>query len=261
MKTRILITSYSHDRTWLEFNLRSIQKFAHGFDGVTVVVPDRDKEFFEHLCAKYGARLQTRPWYMEKEDDHNAHQVAKLEADKYCPMADFILHTDSDCIFTSTVGPEDYIYPWQGLPRPELVVDEWAHVGAAITWRPGTEHALGRKTQYETMRRHPAVHYKRVYSALRRHIEETHKMPFAEYLMRHHQGRPSEFNWLGNFILTTPTLRDGYHVIDLSTSKEPESSKKLMQFWSLSPPDKPQTNPHSGEQQVPAEIINRILGS
>lgn len=258
MKTQILITSYLPDREWLEFNLRSIRKFATGFDDVVIVVPTPQCDNFTPLAEKYGVRLRLRRSSPNPVDDHNQHQVAKLCADEYCENSDLILHTDSDCIFVEPVTPDDYMPDG----KPELLINKFENVGAAICWRAGVNRALGINATYETMRRHPAVHYAGVYPELRTLIAAKHKMTMEQYLVRPHaqNERPSEFNILGNFVLMTPRWRERYQIIDLSKEKPPASSRKLIQFWSLSPPDKPQKSPCDGTVCRPIDVINRILG-
>lgn len=257
MKTEIFITSYPPDRQWLEFNLRSIRKFATGFSGVTVVVPFVDVDSFADLAKRYDVTLRGRKSWRDKTDDHNQHQVAKLSADSYCPHADLILHTDSDCIFCVPVQPEDYFQ----FGKPELLIDSWEHVGGASTWKKGVDFGLGIDSKFETMRRHPAVHYAGVYADLRRHLEKLHNNTLERYFIQPWlpDSRPSEFNLLGNFVLMKPEWRERYHVIDLSNEPAPASSKKLIQFWSPSPPDKPQRSPVDGAISIPAEVIGRIL--
>jgi hypothetical protein len=82
------------------------------------------------------------------------------------------------------------------------------------------------------MRRHPAVHHRGVYKALRDHIERRHKMSFDRFMLTRKADFPwgvSEFNILGQIALS-PEWAGKYHFIDTSTTPPPR--EKLFQAWS-----------------------------
>lgn len=236
-KVDILIASYARDYDWCEFNLRSIVKFATGFHGVTLLVPSHDAALFLKLEQKY-----TRPelpvlvkhYVVMPGKEFNHHQAMKCYADVFCPQADFILHTDSDCIFTAPVTPDDYFVDG----KPVLLKRAYADIASSgsehagsIWWQAQTERALGFPCPYETMRRHPAVHPKWIYSWLRSHIERIHLTPFTDYVLKQKEAALqgfSEFNALGSF--AHEFHENDYHWIDQQFEADPP--KKLHQNWS-----------------------------
>ena len=265
MNTEIFIVSYLRDKPWLEFNLRSIEKFCKGFAGVTVLVPELEFQAFSdanlHRLTALTLKTYDRP---EPESHwHLRHQVEKCYADVWCPAADFILHTDSDCIFTEPVTPEDYFENG----KPVMLHEAYSMLPATIPWKAVTELALGFPVQQETMRRHPQVNPAGVYEAVRSHIAGVHKMDFRDYVMRCKADFPwgfSEHNAIGAFALHDATWRERYHWIDLATQKAPKD--KLIQFWSHSPPDKEQEISHfwhdlTWKRVVPGVLIEKILAS
>jgi len=107
-KCEILIISYLKDKPYLHYCLRSIQKFATGFSGTTLVVPSVEASEFASMAAGFGMGLRTYERDPNPVKWHLHAQVQKHRADEHCPDADFILHTDSDCVFTEPVTPDDY---------------------------------------------------------------------------------------------------------------------------------------------------------
>lgn len=260
MKTDIFIVSFLKDVEWLKLCLRSIQKFATGFEQVMVALPSQDMFEVINILAKdengkWTFPVHTRSYSDDPDNGHMMHQVQKCCADVYCPQADFILHMDSDCIFTEPVTPGDYLVDG----KPVLLIDLWENVGAAQIWRGPTERAVGWNTLHETMRRHPAVHYRWIYYALRDRIEELHG-PFFQYILGQKgtdQYEFSEFNALGQIAVSRVPER--YHIIDLSKEKRPHD--KLLQFWSHGQLDQPQHVWIDGveTQVVPIEHARKIL--
>src|SRR5437762_5932895 len=108
MRTSILIVSFLQDLPWLKHCLRSIDKFATGFGETVVLVPEEELwRFSKALCelplradTQDSIRLASYHRTPRQEYWHLHHQVMKCRADKWCPDADFVLHTDSDCIFS-----------------------------------------------------------------------------------------------------------------------------------------------------------------
>lgn len=222
----ILIVTYGPDAPFLDYCLKSIQKFATGFAGVTVLAPYSDAALIGPLCDKYGAHMKND--YRSKPPlGFLDHMVAKCFADEWCPDAEFILHVDSDCVFTEPVTPEDYFVDG----KPVLLIEPFSKIGPG-NWKPVTDSVMKIDSKYETMRRHPAVHYRDVYPALQRHVEAAQQMGFRDYVLTRKSDFPwgfSEFVALGQIALS-PERRDRYHFIDLSQESAPKH--KLHQFWS-----------------------------
>lgn len=253
MKTQILIVTYAKDIRWLEWNLRSIRKFATGFSGVTLVCPRQERAAFEPLAQKYGCDLRDYHRSPNERLWHLQAQAQKCMADVHCPEADFILHTDSDCLFIEPVAPDDYFVDG----RPVMLIEEFARL-ANRQWKPVVDFVLKADCKYETMRRHPQVNPRGIYPMLRRWIELMQRKPFEEFVLAQKADFPwgfTEHNVIGNFALQADNK--AYYWIDVG--KEPWPKPKLVQFWSLGSPDVAQPSPHDSVARTPAQFVEAIL--
>lgn len=192
---------------------------------------------FDGLAAKYRSDtlvIRAVDYLVYPNKGFNHHQAMKCYAEVFCPSADFILHTDSDCMFTAPVTPDDYFVNG----KPALIKHSYENLrllqDGAAHWQIPTERALGLKVTYEVMRRHPAVHPAFIYPELRKHIEGIHHTPFTDYVLKQQNTYPqgfSEFNALGAYALAN--YSEEYHWIDSEFEEQP--TPKLHQFWSWHP--------------------------
>src|SRR3990167_1930136 len=229
MKTSILIVTHAKDKEWLEPCLKSIFKFCSGFHEVVVALPNRDKAELFPILTRYPVKS----WGFDEVEGHgfNHHQAVICMADQICEDADLILHVDVDCMFVEPVTLQDYIIN----DKPVLLIENYerfrtVHPGV-FYWKQCTEKALGMPCTYETMRRHPAVHWKETYCKTREMVESAHKKPFLQYMLEQKDSFPqtvSEFNMLGS--VAAHFYKDRYHIIDLEHQARPKD--KLIQFWS-----------------------------
>jgi hypothetical protein len=255
MKTSILIVTYLKDRPYLELNLRSIQKFATGFHDVAVLVPQEEYDGFKDLTGRYQISLVYYPRSCPPNKWHLMHQLQKCRADSWCPDADFVLHTDSDCMFIEPVTPEDYFV----AGNPVMVYTEYSRLKEKVPWQPIVTAALKNRVSHEFMRRHPQVNPIGVYPALRDHIDKVHHTQFDHFVMSRKPDFPwgfTEHNVIGAFAFSDPEFHKQYHWHDTTEYGMPK--EKLIQFWSHSPVDKPQEVAHGG-MYTPAEFAERIL--
>lgn len=249
VRVEIFIVSYLKDLEWLKYCLASIEKFATGFSGVTVLVPSDEAERFGFV-GKAGVRLENYAAPANHKLRFLAHEIQKCRADEWCPKADYIAFVDSDCIFTERVTPEDYFVKG----KPVLLMQPWGKE----PWKAPTDSALGWDTKHNLMCRHPAVHYRWMFAGFRKRVEAVNKMKFDDYVISRKPDFPpgfSEFCALGSFV--EYAYVDMYHFIDIS--KEPRPRDLLTQFWSHSPPDKEQNMPSVGGKCVPMNIIRKVL--
>lgn len=255
MKTSILIVSYLKDRLYLELNLRSIEKFAKDFKEVVVLVPQEEYKSFADLPSKYPITLVYYFRNCPQAQWHLMHQLQKCRADSWCPECDFVLHTDSDCMFTETVYPTDYFEHG----KPVMLYESYSKLPSGSPWRAVTSAVLKRPVDHEFMRRHPQVNPVGIYSALRDRIEELHGMGFDEFVMSRKPDFPwgfTEHNIIGAFAFNHTEWQHRYHWHDVSVDGTPK--EKLIQFWSHSPIDKPQEISHGG-RFTPKEFAEGIL--
>lgn len=246
-KIGILIVSYKKDIQWLEYNLRSIDKFARWFHGVTLVVPASEYDDFIPLANKHDCTLKAH-----QLAGHLGAQTQKCLADVNCQDVDYVLHSDSDCVFTEPVTPEDYFVDG----KPVMLMEPFALL-KGNPWQPEVERALGCKVDKEFMRRHPQVNPVGVYPEMRRHIEGVHNRPFIDYVM----AQKPTYVWgytehvtIGAFAFMSH-WNDKYHWIDVSKSERPKD--KLTQHWSYSPPNLMQNMP-SGGQGLPMDLFRKL---
>ncbi len=188
MSTAIFIRSYDKDFPWLNYCLRSIQKFATGFCEVIVAVPEGQAKLLKHLTAETVIEVHDgKPGYL-------AQQMDKLNADLHSG-ADRILHFDSDSVFTRPVKPETFINGikpiWVMTPFDKEDEDKkkfWMHV---------MFKCLRRVPEHEFMRKVAIMAPRELYPAFREHIERVHGMSMETYVMNQPGHDFTEYNCLG----------------------------------------------------------------
>lgn len=238
MNVEILIVSYLKDKVWLEHSLNSVRKYASGFSRVTVLVPDDEKQHFSGMVAPFD--LATYDRVKDPRLWHLDHQRMKCWTDVVCPHADIVYHLDSDAFFIEPVTPEDLCPDG----KPFLMIDSYerlADEGCWVPWKPVVDYCMGGDNAYETMRAPMACFHRGVYKDTRDRIEAVHHKKFDQFVLEQKPDFPwgfTEFNMIGTMCLT-PKWIDRYTVVDLG--KVPVPWLKVIQFWSHSPPDKPQT--------------------
>lgn len=225
MSVGIFIVTFHKDAQWLHYCLRSINVFGTGFDKVVVACPYRDLAVVYPIVEANGARITGFEEVPGKGFQH--HMAIKMMADHYIDT-DYILHTDSDSIFIEAFRPEDYFVDG----KPVLLMQDYEsfknwHSGV-YAWKRSTEAALKLPALYETMRRHPAVHPRMIYSELRQHIKSVQKRPFLDWALDAGERDWSEFNIMGAY--GWHSYRDWYHWVDLG--REPRPPDKIVQFQS-----------------------------
>lgn len=253
ISTEILIITFRRDLQMLEWNLRSIQKFATGFDVVKIVVPwDQLDEFLplEKYRTADGKPVLIRRFFEYPGKGMIHHEAMVCHADSFCPHADLILHTDADCIFTGPVSPETYLVDG----KPLLLVESWddleKEVGGrshpVFQWKGTVERALQMPCEFETMRGHPAVHLRKVYGGVRARVENVHELPFEHYVLQCRNEFPQsfcEFDTLGTWALFA--FRDKYHVHDVwKNGYPPNPLRQGWTAWNPSNPDHQQRRRH-----------------
>lgn len=251
MKVEIFIVSCAKHFSWLEYALRSIAEFADGFSRTTILIPrGQEQELPEDIRAPtFGTvpqRIQLGDEWPEK--GFLWHMAQIMRADEWCPEADFILHTDSDCLFTEPVTPDDYFVDG----KPVLYYEKFASIARKHpevgVWQSVVQECLPFPVRYETMRRHPAVHHRSVYAKAREQIESKTKKPSDEYIASCRNEFPQsfcEFVTLGNVAMEY--FRSHYHLVDTFGFQNGFPPQKLTQFWSHSPPDVPQSPVYRGK--------------
>ncbi len=233
MATDIFIVSCRKDARWLEYALRSVDKYARKFRQTVVVYPEGDQVIMDPICSRHSKVKQVM---IAEGGDGNLDQcIAKTNADLYSD-ADYFCHMDSDCLFTEEVTPLDYATDW----KPDLWWDGYENLTEAkskhpggVPWREITAHALGLDVQVETMRRFPFVYPRFLYKLTRERIEKVHGVPFETFVRNAPKlgGAPhgySEFNALG---AAAYYLEPKFFELR-NMAQYNEKLPKMKQFWS-----------------------------
>lgn len=208
----IFIKSYAADVPWLQYCLRSIQKFATGFRIIHLVVPDTRK-WWDGSYTINNLHVTEAEEY--GNDGYLSQQVFKLYADTISD-AEFILHIDSDTVFTRPVTPETYFtngkIDW--LFTPYSMID--------TPWKPITEKFLRQLVEFEFMRRAPQMIPHWLYDALRMFCIHKHGCTLPMYILKQPYRAFSEYNALGAFAYYfRHDTRDRFNWIN--TAEVPES--------------------------------------
>lgn len=261
--TDILIVSCAKHFNWLRYALLSCKRFATGFRQIKILIPDEDLSAITPLLTELsqkdgiGSRVQCYGDWPGKGFLRHEHVI--MCSDEFTD-ADFVCHIDSDCMFTEPVTPEDYFV--NGKPVMVhasfhwLVTEQQANLGM---WQVAVEKAVGWIPTEETMRRHPAVHYRETYKVARRCIEEHTKMSCADYIKSCENSFPqtfSEFPTLG--AVAWKFFWSEYHWLDQGKGEWPYS--KLCQWWSHQSPELPQSPVYKGKPWTgtPEELLKIV---
>lgn len=233
-RTEVLIVSYEKDFTWLKYSLKSFVKYAHGFHGLTVVVPSTQEIGFRSLCMAYDVTLKTFEEAPGKGRTHQ--QIIKCLADYYVPPdTEFVFHMDSDCIWNAPVSPANYFA--EGKPiyikkRYSNLHDKETKVNSdCVQWKEVSERALGFPVEWYTMCCHPTLYPRWFYQEFRNWIECQHKQPFVDWVLSTHKPFPdgfTEFPTMGAF--AHEFFKDSWHWID--GDEHPEHREYMKQHWS-----------------------------
>jgi hypothetical protein len=183
----VFIRSYSGDFRWLNYALKALHKRARRFGDVHIVVPIGHKEQLSHLTQE---KIYECPVYA---DDYIGQQITKLMADTYC-KSDYIMHVDSDLIFTSDVMPENFIVDG----KPIIYYEPYSVVGME-PWYPIVSEVLGWNPEHEFMRRFPFVYPRWLYGELRNYLETRYSNTLENYISSRPYRSFSEFNILGEY--------------------------------------------------------------
>jgi len=186
----IFIRTYPADYAWLNACLRSISKYALGFRKVWIVSP-QENPFAGLLDGSYEWKQVNE----ETEDGYLAQQIHKLYADVLTDyQADYILHIDSDTLFTRPVTPSDFLFQCDQV--------RWLYTpynAIQTPWQPITEKFMGEPVENEFMRRFPIMVPRWLYPRLREFCHRKHGLIISDYIRNQPFRAFSEFNALGAY--------------------------------------------------------------
>ena len=241
MKTNIHICSYARDFRYLFYCLKSIVKFTSGFNEVVLFIPIKDENLFmqsipDDVKDKLDNFIKVI-YFDEWENKGMLHHMYKvLTADIDCPDADYILHLDSDCIFTSNTSAENYFYE----DKPILYYDTFEYLVTIdpniINWKYAVQNALGWSPDYEFMRSRFLTYKRTLYPKVRELIESHTKQPLDVYIKSQRNEFPqtfAEYPTIGE--VAWNFFKDDYYWVNTNKHehvKFMDRDKKIRQMWS-----------------------------
>lgn len=210
-KIDIFIRTYHKDLDFLQYCLRSIQKFVTGYNEIIICIPEADA----HLLDSWNlTQERIVKWKPVCENGYIDQQISKLKAHQMSE-ADFILYVDSDVCFTTPTNLSEFFVDG----KPYLMKTRYELVGDAICWKETTQEILGVLLDYEYMRRIPLL-YRRL---TLQHLNERYNVLSLAKL-----NKLSEFNLIGGFIAYFEPQQ--YHIIN--TEFDPLPKQVAIQGWS-----------------------------
>jgi hypothetical protein len=228
MSTDIFIRTYAKDARWLEYCLRSVDKFARKFRHVVVVYGSNDEGVIGPIVRAHPNTVSLHD--VPSGNGYADQLTSKISCDEYTD-ADYFFHVDDDCVFTAETTPLTHTTGG----KPDVWFDrydsKWLkdHHGVQAR-KPCTEHALGMPNiEVETTRRFPVLYPRWLYKAARNRIEEVHGISTKEYIQKNY-GPFSEFNVLGALAYYRFPERFALWAMDDYEKKPPQ----MKQFWSHS---------------------------
>jgi FkbM family methyltransferase len=216
----IFIRTYKGDYAWLNYCLQSIQKFCTGFRKVWVVSPD---QMNVNMIPDW---VEWKVMNDETEDGYLAQQITKLYADVITDyQSDYILHVDSDVIFTRECMPQDFF----ALTDLKLIWYYTRYSEIETPWQPITSKFMGETVPYEFMRRFPIMVPRWLYPRLREFCHKLHGMIISDYIRTQPPRAFSEFNALGAYAYKNH--RDMLHFVNTLETEMPTPVARQFFSW------------------------------
>lgn len=243
MTTEIFIVTYRRDFRYLKYCLASIKKFARGFSGVTILVPDEDHLELVSLVQDYKGEIPIRCMHGTEWKGEGKgflwHAYEIMLADAWC-QSDFIYHFDPDCIFTAPVTPETFFKDGKPILRYEAYETLGNRHPGVLLWQQAAEACLPFKVENETMRAHCMIYHRDLYPQARGRIQAKTNLPLGDYIKGCKGTYPqtfAEFPTLG--AVAMHDFRDScYHLHDCAKQDNPDFQNiPVFQAWSHAAPD------------------------
>lgn len=216
MSTSLFLKVWAQDYEFMKYCLRSVVRFASGFDSV-VVVSDAD-------AGKPPVGTMEK-WFQipRKENGYCWQQCCKVNADAFT-NSENIVFLDADTIFTKPITPESimigglpvWLYEsYSGMDNPDV-----------LARRVVMEQFVGAPVEFEFMRRHPFIITRELLADFRRFCWMKHGIPAEEFIMT--KERVSEFNMLGCWAWE-------HHRSAIAWRRPEEMPTYVLQMWSHGP--------------------------
>ena len=201
MNTTLFVRSYPKDFEWLNYSIQSMEKYISGIYETVLVIP-RGSDISQQMVNFFDRII-----FSQQEDDipgYIAQQLDKLDAHKYIDT-DYILYSDSDCIYTGPFEPSllftKETIEYNNPSRTEIInvlpilnMTPYSELGNTVPWQRVVEQALGFVPVYEFMRCFPIIHRTETVAALAKDHPN-----LKEYGRHIHNKAFSEFNFIGAY--------------------------------------------------------------
>lgn len=229
----VLIVTYQKDYPWFELCIRCANKHLKGFSGITVAVPNADKQLFRQLSMKYNFRLYGYDEVPGK--GMLQHMAVMAMADIVVPKkTKFVAHIDSDTMFKMETTPAHYFD--NGKPRQMIrtyasLVDDRGVISDCAQWRPIVEEQIAIPATHFTMCAFPFIYPIELYPAYRARIEYVHKKPMLDYMLEGRNQFPQtrvDFQAMGMFGYAT--MNDKFSWLDIGVN--PPIADRHKSYWS-----------------------------
>lgn len=211
----ILIKTYLDDLKWLKHCLKSIAKYASGFDVVIIADANCQPELSGWNLTQEKV-IYVNPTY----EGYLFQQEIKLRAFEFTD-SEYILFMDCDCIFTDFVTPEFFLTDG----NPNLLKTPYEDIPEVMFWKTATEDAIGFEVEFEFMRRNSLVYRRSTLIDL----WNTYSTRFLPKLRTAKNRAFSEFNLMGAYVQKFE--RDKYNIIN---TRDEIPYHPVRQFWSYS---------------------------
>lgn len=180
----VFIKSYKADFWLLTLALETLKRNVTGYNNILLLIPEKDKHDFDTRQLPE----RTLIFYIEdKEPGWLMQQVFKIKAHEYS-SADFIMFSDSDCLFDHKINLQDYIKD----DKPEILYTSWQDVGDAIVWKQPTELFFGEPVEWEMMRRNNQIYHRSTLVAISEYKKDIESIIIGSH-------RWSEFNVMSSY--------------------------------------------------------------
>lgn len=204
MNVDLWICSLPRDYQWLDYCLRSIEKYFTGWRRIHVAIPPR-------VCrpanwANHG-RIDWHAELLGFRSGYVCQQLTKMLAFQECD-ADYLCFVDSDHV---CVTPTDVAHYFDA-GRPQIWARTFADVrrlpdgtegvtAAAAKWQQPAEAALGFPCPWFTLEFLPIVYHRETLRRCAEHVQQIHGKPLVDYGREVKHPGFGEFLVLGNWII------------------------------------------------------------
>lgn len=221
------------DLDWLVYAVRSIKKFCTGFQGVTIVHPNHEREQFERALIPIGCPNLSLFGFDEiPGKGFIQHEIMLARADECVPRGTrYALLTDSDYVFRMPTTPEDYwcldkpyylTRPWESLITEDPRNPNSKSVSDCMMWREPTDAQIGFASPFYGMCMNCAAFPLEFFPAYRAHIESVHGKDFDTYMLEGKNVHPaSRMDWTALGPCAHKLMPDAFTWIDITKGAYP----------------------------------------